>query len=171
MPDATTTNFGFTKPTVGGDSGTWGGLLNDNWDQLDTDLQAVKDTADAALPLAGGTLTGTVATKAVNYPRVALGNVSGALTLDLSLGNYFTLTVTGNITSIALSNVPASGRMVPIFLHMTNGGSFTITWGSAFKFPAGATPVLTVGGLDILGFVTIDGGTTVDMVGASHGVQ
>lgn len=32
---ATTTNYSFTKPTVGGDTDAWGGFLNVNWDALD----------------------------------------------------------------------------------------------------------------------------------------
>jgi len=31
-----TTNFAFDKPTVGGDTNAWGGLLNTNWDDADT---------------------------------------------------------------------------------------------------------------------------------------
>jgi hypothetical protein len=32
---ATTTTYGLNKPTVGGDENTWGGLTNDNWDDVD----------------------------------------------------------------------------------------------------------------------------------------
>ena len=38
---ATTTNQGWTLPTVGGSSGTWGGSLNTNWTALDTLVGAV----------------------------------------------------------------------------------------------------------------------------------
>jgi len=36
---ATTTNFALNKPTVGGDENTWGGLTNDNWDDVDNLLR------------------------------------------------------------------------------------------------------------------------------------
>jgi microcystin-dependent protein len=36
---ATTTNFSLNKPTVGGDENTWGGLTNDNWDDVDNLLR------------------------------------------------------------------------------------------------------------------------------------
>ena len=38
---ALTTNYSFNKPVVGGNEGTWGGLLNNNWDSLDTLLGGV----------------------------------------------------------------------------------------------------------------------------------
>lgn len=34
-----TTNYGFEKPTVGGDNNTWGDDLNNNWDDLDALLR------------------------------------------------------------------------------------------------------------------------------------
>lgn len=47
MPDPTT-NFGWDVPAVGGDNNAWGALLNIVFDDIDTDLQTVKVTADAA---------------------------------------------------------------------------------------------------------------------------
>ena len=42
MP-ATTTNYSWNKPTVGGDEDAWGGYLNGNWDSLDTLLGGVSN--------------------------------------------------------------------------------------------------------------------------------
>ena len=36
-----TTNYGWNTPVVGGNDGTWGGLLNANWTSLDTLLNGV----------------------------------------------------------------------------------------------------------------------------------
>jgi hypothetical protein len=44
---ATTTNYGWEKPTVGGDTNTWGGKLNTTLDDIDADLDAVDDRVDA----------------------------------------------------------------------------------------------------------------------------
>lgn len=48
MPDSTTTNYSYTKPEEFASTDTWGGKLNTNLDDLDTDLKAVSDVANAA---------------------------------------------------------------------------------------------------------------------------
>lgn len=45
MPD--TTNFGWSKPTVGGDNNAWGQKLNDLFDAQDADLQTLADAVEA----------------------------------------------------------------------------------------------------------------------------
>lgn len=45
---AATTNYGWVKPTVGGDLSTWGTILNTAWDDADADLKTVSDAAAAA---------------------------------------------------------------------------------------------------------------------------
>lgn len=159
----TTPNFGWTLPTVGGDSGAWGGILNTAFTDVDADVQPIKVTADAALARAGGTMTGKVIQKNEEYARVDLGNISGAVTVDLSTGNFFHATVTGNVTGVTITNA-VSGNVAFFVLELTNGGAFTVTWGSAFKWPGGAAPSLTVSGVDLLAFYTRDGGTTVRAV-------
>jgi hypothetical protein len=36
MADTLTSNYGFTKPEIGGSDDTWGNKLNGNWDKVDT---------------------------------------------------------------------------------------------------------------------------------------
>lgn len=55
MADTFTTYYNLTKPQIGGDPDTWGQLLNDNFDTIDTQLH---NANTYALPLAGGTVTG-----------------------------------------------------------------------------------------------------------------
>ena len=43
MP-ASTTNYSWNLPTVGGDEDAWGGYLNTNWTSLDTLLGGVTNT-------------------------------------------------------------------------------------------------------------------------------
>jgi hypothetical protein len=82
-----------------------------------------------------------------------------ASNIDLSAGNYFNKTITGNIT-FTVSNVPASGTAQSFILELVNGGAFTVTWFAGLTFPGGTAPTLTASGRDVLAFFTRDGGTT-----------
>ncbi|PIR39612.1 MAG: hypothetical protein COV35_03655 [Alphaproteobacteria bacterium CG11_big_fil_rev_8_21_14_0_20_39_49] len=95
--------------------------------------------------------------------KTAPASSSGSLTLDLENGNVFEVTLTENVTTVNLNNPPASG----------SGGSFTLilkqdaTGGRSFTFPSsvewsnGVSPTLSTAAnaVDILTFLTIDGGT------------
>jgi hypothetical protein len=82
-----------------------------------------------------------------------------ALDVDISLGNYFTKTITA-ISTLTVSNVPATGTVASFILDLTNGGAFAITWWANMKWASGTAPTLTASGRDILGFFTHDAGTT-----------
>lgn len=58
---ATSTNYGFSLPQVGGNQDTWGDLLNGNWTAVDTLLGGVNATEFAILDGA------TVTTAELNY--------------------------------------------------------------------------------------------------------
>ena len=81
-----------------------------------------------------------------------------AHTVDISLGNVQTYTLSGNQTLI-FSNPIASGNSSAFTLYVTNGGSATLTWPAAVDWAGGTAPSLTSSGVDILVFTTIDGGT------------
>ena len=82
-----------------------------------------------------------------------------ASAIDLALGNGFTKTISGT-TTFTLSNVPASPALVIWLLELTNGGSAAVTWWSGITWAEGSPPALTASGLDLIGFYTLDGGTT-----------
>ena len=52
------------------------------------------------------------------------GNVSGSINVDLSQGNLFSFTITGNLTSVQLDNARMGGEY-EFFVY--NNGSYTIT--------------------------------------------
>ena len=89
----------------------------------------------------------------------ARGSISGAQTIDYSLGNYVTATASGAI-QWTVTNPPATGIAGGFILKLTNGGAGAQTWMSGIKWPGGVAPTLVASGVDILVFTTDDAGTT-----------
>ncbi len=106
---------------------------------------------DISAPLATLDIGGNVA-----QIVTASGEGSPATPLDCSTSNYFTLTLAGP-TNMTFTNVPA-GRAFTLTLVLTNG-STNPTWPASVKWANGVIPTLTVSGIDVLQFVTVDGGT------------
>ncbi len=156
---ATTTNYSWTKPTVLGDLGAWGTELNTTLDGIDTQMKTTDNKAAAALPMAGGAMTGRVDLKTSTSARVDKGSISGAQSLDLSAAQAFTATATGAITW-TIANLPAGTFAVGLTLKLTNGGTGTQTWPTGFKWQGGTVPTLTTSGTDVIVAITFDGGTT-----------
>ena len=91
----------------------------------------------------------------------ALGDLGGGTDgIDLELGNVVSATVSTAEQTFTFSNPPASGRCGSFTLFLTNGGSQTVNWPASVDWAGGSAPSLTASGVDILTFVTIDGGTT-----------
>lgn len=156
MPDTTTTNYGFTKPQDGASNDTWGPKINTNLDLADAAIKGVSDVAAAALPKAGGTMTGRADLKTATLAKSALGSGSGAVDLNLDTAQMFTRTATGN-TTFTFSNCPAGA--FGFMLRLTGGGSYVMTWPATVLWANGLAPDLSTG-TDILVFLTDDGGTT-----------
>lgn len=79
---------------------------------------------------------------AFNKFSVVTSNITGSVTIDLSTGNMFILTLTGNVTSFSFSNEEVGREYVFIFLKDTS--EKTLTWASGkYRFPFGNAPVLT----------------------------
>lgn len=118
-------------------------------------------TATAKLTVAGDVATGnTRITGSLTSNGSIITNVVtvAASAIDCNTGTYFTKTATGALTW-TVSNVPASGAY-SFILELTNGGTGTQTWMTGTKWPGGTAPTLVASGVDVLGFITDDGGTT-----------
>ena len=130
----------------------------------------------AALPLAGGTMTGTIAAddQQITKPRFtdysetvnAIGSISAATNADLEDGNVQSVTFTANTFNFGITNALTS-HSNSLTLIITNGGLATVTWvsgahgggGNALQWAGGTAPTLTNSGTDILTFTTFNGGT------------
>jgi hypothetical protein len=99
---------------------------------------------------------------------------SGTLTLNLETANVFNVTHNANITTLTISNPPASGKCGSFTLHLTQDatGGRTLTMPASVKWSGGtaATISTTASKRNKFVFDTIDGGTTWDcaLVGKNY---
>lgn len=114
------------------------------WDNTNTRIGIGTASPASTFDVNGGSAQNTVAVS--------------ASAVDCSTGNYFTKTVSGNLTW-TFTNVPASRAFI-FALQLANGGTGTQTWPAAVVWNGGTAPTLQTSGTDILVFVTNDGGTT-----------
>lgn len=160
MADSTTTNFGFVKPEVGSSNDTWGGKLNQNWDDIDGYL-------NQRAALSGAAFTGDVSVAgefkatSVNEEVEVLGT-TGTVNINCELANLFTIALTGDVT-FTISNPPASGTAYSMVVKITQDSTArTVTWPASVKWSQGAVPALSSGSgeIDIFVLFTVDAGTT-----------
>jgi hypothetical protein len=104
----------------------------------------------------------------VQKSNSAGGQVSGTtVSIDISTANFFQLdlqSASGNIATFTIAGVK-SGYVNSFVLKITQSSTAKdFTWGSlsAFKWPGGTAPTLSIGtdDIDILSFTTYDNGTT-----------
>jgi hypothetical protein len=96
----------------------------------------------------------TVATPAIS---------AGTLTLDMETGNVFNVSMNANVTTLTITNPPATGKAGSITLILTQDGTGgkTMTWGTK-KWAGGTSTALSTAAnaIDIFTLFTINAGTT-----------
>ena len=99
---------------------------------------------------------------------VYVGGMVQSCTFDLSTAQVFTLTTTGNISTIAVTNTPSkTNTSIGFTIIITQGGGHTIafsplSWSpGTLRWAGGVAPTFTAtaGKTDIFSFVTYDNGT------------
>ena len=126
---------------------------------------AKESALTAKANLSGATFTGTVTFDNATVSEVtAITSSSNAATLDLSVGDNFTHTLTENVT-YTFSNPASSGKASAFTLKVvqdSGASGYTITWPSSVDWAAATAPTLTAtaSAVDYFVFITTDGGTT-----------
>lgn len=150
-------------PTVGGDSGNWGTILNTylqvehNADGTHFDASAtvkgVVELATAAEVNAGSSTTLAV-TPATLYTTQTLTD-GASISWDLSLGAMATVTLTDNRALANPTNLVAGASYILIVKQDGTGGR-TLSFGSTYKFADGVDPTLSTGinATDIIAFLS-----------------
>ena len=155
---ANTANYGWLKPTVGGDTNAWGGEINTDLDAIDAQVynnaQMVPVVA-AATPLMDGSAAVGTSTKyaredhvhPIDTSRYAASNPSGFQTasqVTTALGSYY------------LASNPSG--------YQTSGQVATAISAAAYSLPTATTSVL--GGVKVDGStITISGGVITAAAG------
>ena len=89
---------------------------------------------------------------------------AGTLVLDLSVSRVFTVSLNASVTTLTISNTPATASMSQNFslILTADGTARTITWPASVKWANNDAPSLTSANAkkDILSFVSTDAGTT-----------
>ena len=155
MADSTTTNYAFVLPEVGASEDTWGTKLNQNWSDLDTDLKAVSDVANAAVTLSG---TQTLTNKTLTDPAIIgtiledVYTISDGAAFEIDRGNGSVQLITLGASRTPKATNFANGEAVTLMVN--DGTAYTLTWtdatfggsGVVWKTDGGVAPTLNTTG-------------------------
>lgn len=157
--------FAITNPVPFdvGESGLWGYILNTALDLIESE----QNTKTTNLNFADYELQRPLF---VDYAEkiATVSSSGGVLTLDYSAANHYYTTLTENITSLVITNPPASGRLGLMTLEILQDGTGgrTFAFPAAFKWTGGVAPSISsgAGDLDILTIRSRNAGTSWNAV-------
>ena len=127
------------------------------------DVAADGVTADAALPKAGGTMSGSIFNVSlVQLKQQVLPDASGdpTPTFNASNGAYASIFADGAITTFTISTMP-SGTTSKLFIttsiNTTGVGTWVTETGAQIMWAGGSAPVLSTNGVDVITFEFSEG--------------
>lgn len=159
---ATTTTYSFNLPTVNSatDEDLWGGQLNTNWTVLD----ALMDLREQNLNFADFELQRPELKDYAETIEESIASSSAVAVVDFENGNHAEIDLTEDVTTLTISNPPASGKvgMMMIDFKQDGTGGWAVTFPSAIKWAGGTAPTITTTAnrTDTVTIRTKDGGTT-----------
>jgi hypothetical protein len=174
-----TTNYSFSRPTIGGDDDNWGGFLNANWTALDTLLfsgtigadttgnAATATSLQATLTVAGGGTGRTTLTAGgllIGAGTGAVNTLTGSAVGQVPQWNGTTWTV-GSLPSGGVTNVTASAP-----LSSSGGASPNISFTGTLAVANGGTGSTTQAGARTslgLGTMATQNSNAVSITGGS----
>ena len=149
MANTYTLNYNLTKPEVGADTNLWGTHLNADLDAIDGQMKTNADaaaaaatTANAAVPKAGGTMTG--------YLTLSGAPTSSLHAVTKTYADGFVPLAGGTMTgSLILSGAPTTSLQAATKTYVdTTAGSYATPTGAILPFGMSSAPT---------GWLTCDG--------------
>lgn len=104
------------------------------------------DVAGKASLAGGNSFTGVQKFEAQRFKFLPLGNVSGALSINLALAGTYSFTATGP-TVVSFTGTPPTGEDQQVYLKIANGGG-RVTFQPGTMASKGVAPVLSAAGRD-----------------------
>ena len=141
---------------------TAGDLLEDSGKPIaQISLKNETETRSATIDMAGHEILRPLL-RNVEWKNTAGAFAAGTMTLDMALGNVFSVTLTANVTALSIINPPTSGNYgeVTLFITQPNGSTYSFAFGGA-RWLDDRIPIIEVSNSAVIvRLSTKDAGTT-----------
>jgi hypothetical protein len=130
---------------------TTSGLTADDVQEAIDELEGLIGSGDfVTVTAGGGEVISTVATS------------GAAETIDLANGNVHDITLDADCTFTFTSPAAGRARSFTLFVRQDSSGGWTATWPGSVEWGSGSAPTLATdpNAVDVITFITLDGGTT-----------